>query len=111
MKIGTFTEARHSLVERFRKNMLGHRGFMVVLWCHLALMMGFTYSYLVVRVSIAYTLRQVDAHPNQSTSSSLDLLLTFCRAGFWVFVIGLPAVALALGICGILPGTHRKKSV
>jgi hypothetical protein len=110
MKIGTFTEARHSLVERFRKN-LKNRGFVIALWCQLALIMGITCLYLVIEISIAIALRQVGAHPNQPASINMDLLATIWMAGFWVFVIGLPVVALALGICRILPGTHRKKSV
>jgi hypothetical protein len=110
MKIGTFTEARHSLVERFRRN-LKNRPFVIALWCQLALIVGMACSYLVIIVSVAITLRQSNAHPNQSAPSDLDLFATTGMAGFWVFVVGLPVVVLALGICGILPGTHRKKSV
>ena len=89
MKIGTFAEARHSLIERFSKNVLGHRGVMIALWCQLALIIGMACLYLAIRASIA----------------DMDW------SGFWIFVIGLPVLTLALGICGILPGTHRKKSV
>jgi hypothetical protein len=89
MKIGTFAEARHSLVERFRKGVLGHRGVMITLWCQLALIVGMVCLYLVVR------------------ASAIQLVWT----GFWIFIIGFPMLTLALGICGILPGTHRKKSV
>jgi hypothetical protein len=88
MKIGTFTEARHSLVERFRKNVRGHRDVVIALWCQLALIVGMVCLYLVVRVSDA-------AH--------------IVWTGFWIFVIGLPVLTLALGICGILPCTHHKK--
>jgi hypothetical protein len=107
MKIGTFTEARRSLVGRFRKNVLGHRGIMIALWCQLALIVGIACVYLVIRVSLG----QVKAHPNQSASASMDMLSVVSRTGFGIFVIGLPVLILALGICGILPGTHRKKSL
>jgi hypothetical protein len=89
MKIGTFTEARRSLVEKYRKNVLRHRGVMIALWCQLALIVGMVCLYLIVRASVAHTV----------------------WTGFWIFVIGLPVLTLALGICGILPGTHRKKSI
>ncbi len=88
MKIGTFTEARHSLVERFRKKVLGHRGAMIALWCQLALIIGMVCLYLMVQTSVAHLV----------------------WAAFGVFVIGLPLLALVLGVSGILPGTHRKKS-
>ena len=106
MKIGTFTEARHSLVERFRKNVFGHRGMMIALWCQLALMLGILGLYLVIRVSTAYEIGQIDAHPRQP--ASIDWLPNVEWIGFWLFTIGLPVVALILGVCGILPGTRRK---
>jgi hypothetical protein len=90
MKIGTFTEARHSLVKGYRKNMLGHRGVMIALWCQLAFIVGMICLYLFIRASVA------------------DVMVS---AGFWLFVIGLPVLTLVLGIYGILPGTRHKKSV
>jgi hypothetical protein len=107
MKIGTFTEARHSLVERFRK-MLGDRGFMILLWCGLAVMLGFCCCDLVNRISTAYEVGQIEAHPNQPASivwlSNVELI------GFCLCTIGLPIAALILGITGVLPGTRRKIS-
>ena len=29
----------------------------------------------------------------------------------WIFLIGLPLIALILGICGVLPGTRRGKNL
>ena len=106
MKIGTFTDARHSLVVRFRRNVLGHRGMMIALWCQLALMLGTLCLYLVIRVSTAYETGQIDAHPSQP--ASIDRLPNVEWIGLWLFTIGLPVAALILGICGILPGTRRK---
>ena len=106
MKIGTFTEARHSLVERFRKNVLGHRGMMIALWCSLAVMLGIFCLDMVIRVSTAYEVGQIEAHPHQL--ASIDWLSNVEWIGLWLFTIGLPVVALILGVCGILPGTRRK---
>ena len=106
MKIGTFTEARHSLVERWRKNILKNRGMMIFLWCQLALMLGILCLYLVIRVSTAYEIGQIEAHPHQR--ASIDWLPNVGWIGFWLFTIGSPVVALILGVCGILPGTRRK---
>jgi len=106
MKIGTFTEARHSLVERFRKNVLGHRGVMIGLWCQLGLMLGTMCLYLVISVSTAYEIGRIDVHPRQPASIYWHPNIEWI--GFWSFVIGLPVVALILGVCGILPGTRRK---
>ncbi len=106
MKIGTFTEARHSLVEGFRKNVLGHRGVMVALWFQLALMVGNLCCYLVIRVFTTYEIGQIEAHPLQP--ARIDWLPNVDWIGFWLLMIGLPVIALILGVCGILPGTHRK---
>jgi len=86
MKIGTFKEAVHSLVERYRKAVFGNRGVMIALWCQLALIIGMVCLCFVVRAQVTY------------------LLWT----DFWIFVIGLPVLTLALGICGVLPGTRRR---
>jgi hypothetical protein len=105
MKIGTFTEARHSLVEKYR-DMFRRRYVVIALWCQLALMLGILCLYLVIRVSIAYEIGQIDAHPRQP--ASIDWLPNVDWIGFWLFTIGLPVVALILGVCGILPGKRRK---
>ena len=84
---------------------------MIALWCQLALMLGLGCSYLVVRVSVCHALGQVEAHPDHSESASLAMLPKIWTFGFWAFVVGLPMLALILGACGILPGTHRKKQI
>ena len=89
MKIGTFSEALHSLFEKYR-SVFQHRGFMIALWCQLALIVGMVCSYLIVR-------------------ASSDIQIVW--SGFAVFIVGLPALTLGLGIGGVLPGTHRKKSL
>ena len=89
MKIGTFTEARHSLVEKYR-DMFRRRYVVIAFWCQLALIVGMLCTYLVVR-----------------TSADIQIVWT----GFAVFIVGLPALTLGLGIGGILPGTQRKKSL
>jgi len=40
VKIGTFISARHSLVERLRKNVFRHRIVVIALWCQLVLIVG-----------------------------------------------------------------------
>jgi hypothetical protein len=82
---------------------------MIALWCQVALLLGMPCSYLVVKISIAHALGQVQAQSPQSASDSLNMLSVIWTAGFWGFVVGLPVLALILGFCGILPGTHRKK--
>jgi len=89
MKIGTFTEARHSLVEKYR-DMFRRRYVVIALWCQLALIVGMLCAYLVVRTSV-------------------DIQIVW--TAFAVFIVGLPALTLGLGIGGILPGTQRKKSL
>jgi ABC-type Fe3+ transport system permease subunit len=106
MRIGTFSEALHSLKERFRKNIIENKVMVILLWCQLALMLGILCLYLVIRVSTAYEIGQIDAHPHQR--ASIDWLSNAGWIGFWLFMIGLPVVALILGIWGILPGTRRK---
>jgi ABC-type Fe3+ transport system permease subunit len=109
MRVGTFSEALPSLRERCRKNIIKNRVMMILLWCQLALMLGIFCLYLVVRVSTAYEVSQIDAHPHQP--ASIDWLPNVGWIGFWLFVIGLPIIALILGICGVLPGTRRKKDL
>jgi hypothetical protein len=106
MKIGTFTEAIQSLKQRYWKNIIENRVMMILLWCQLALMLGNLCLYLVIRVSTAYEIGQIDAHSYRP--AGIDWLQNFEWLGFWLFTIGLPVVALILGVCGILPGTRRK---
>lgn len=107
MKIGTFSEAMHSLKKRFRKNVIENRGFMICLWVQAALIVGFLLSYLVGIASIAVEARLIKAHPHQPVS--IDWLLVTWLIGFLSSVIGLPVIALIWGIRGVLPGTRRKK--
>jgi hypothetical protein len=55
--------------------------------------------------SIRYTFGQIEAHPHQPIDEHSNIVWI----GFWSFVIGLPILALILGIEGILPGTRRKR--
>ena len=75
----------------------------------MALIVGFICLYLAIRVSTAYTFGQIEAHPHEPVS--IDWLANVGWIGFWLFVIGLPLLTLILGICGILPGTHRKRGI
>lgn len=100
--------ALRSLKARYRKNVIENRAFMVLLWIQMALIAGMLCSYLVIRLSAAYAIDQIGAHPHQPASIDIVSLANFWRIGFWVFTIGLPIVALILGISGILPGTHRR---
>jgi ABC-type Fe3+ transport system permease subunit len=106
MRIGTFPEALRSLKERYRKNVIENRVMMVLLWVQLALIVGFFCSYLVIRVSSTYAIGFVEAHPHQP--ANIDWLANVSWIGFWLFVVGLPILALILGSMGILPGTRRK---
>ena len=106
MKTGTFPEAFCSLKERFRKNIIKNRVMMIFLWCQLAVMLGMFCLYLVISVSTAYEVGQIESHPHQPVS--IDWLPDVGWFGFWSFVIGLPILALILGIAGVLPGTRRK---
>jgi hypothetical protein len=108
MKTNALTDALYSLKERYRMN-LESRVVRIFLWVQLALIVGFTCSYLAVRASIAYAIGQIEAHPHEPASSNIDSLPHLWMISFWSFTIGLPILALILGIRGILPGTRRKK--
>jgi len=86
MKIGTFMEARHSLIKKYR-DIFRRRYVTIALWCQLALIVGMLGTYLVVRIS-----------------ADIQVVWT----GFAVLIVGLPALMLGLGIGGILPGTQRR---
>jgi ABC-type Fe3+ transport system permease subunit len=105
MKIGTFPEAFHSLKERYRKS-FESRIVRIFLWVQLSLILGMICSYLVIWASIRFTVGQIEAHPHQL--AKIDWLGNVWWIGFWLFTIGLPVVALILGVFGILPGTRRK---
>jgi hypothetical protein len=51
--------------------------------------------------------------PPNADVSSPDVQHKAMRIGLviWIFLIGLPVVALILGICGVLPGTRRRKDL
>ena len=68
--------------------------------------LGMFCLYLVISVSTAYEVGQIESHPHQPVS--IDWLPDVGWFGFWSFVIGLPILALILGIAGVLPGTRRK---
>ena len=106
MRIGTFSEALHSLKERYRKNIIENKMMMVLLWVQLALMVGLICLDLVTSVSSTYAIGFIKAHPHQTVS--IDWLANVSWIGFWLFVVGLPILALILGSMGILPGTRRK---
>jgi H+/Cl- antiporter ClcA len=105
MRIGTFSEALRSLKERYRQN-LKNRAVVIALWCSLAVMLGIFCSYLVIWVSIRFTVGQIEAHPHQPVS--IDWYPNVWWIGYWLFAVGLPILTLILGIIGILPGTRRK---
>ena len=73
----------------------------------LALILGMVCSYLAILGFIAHTIGQVKTHPHEPVSGIGDLPNS-CVISFWSLMIGLPVIALILGIWGILPGTRRK---
>ena len=69
--------------------------------------------YLVgLAIFAIFTLKFVHFSPNQDPNSP-EVQHEAMRAGFvsLIFTILLPIVALILGICGLLPGTRRKKDL
>lgn len=106
MKTGTFSEALHSLRERFRKNVMENRAMRICLWVQLALIFGMTCSYLVASATGTYVVRLTEMHPHQPVN--LDWLGTVDWISFWSLTIGLPILVLILSLGGVLPGTRRK---
>jgi hypothetical protein len=109
MKIGTFSEAFHPLRANWRKKILENRVMRIFLWCQLALMLGIFCLYLVLRICTAYAVGQIEVHPDER--ASIDWCSNVGWIGFWLLAVGLPILAMILGIGGVLPGTHRKKSL
>jgi len=105
MKIGTFSEALSSLKIEFRQTFTIRRN-LIALWCQLASIIGFICSALVIRASVTYLVNHATAHPPEPL---LDKAPLFLKIAALSFPIGLPLLALILGMYGILPGTRRKE--
>jgi hypothetical protein len=99
MRIGSFTEARHSLVEKYHK-FFRHRGVVIALWCQLALIIGMVCLYVVIRFALPWSF-----HDNDTTFRHKEIIAAVVGM---ISIVGLPILALILGVRGVLPGTWRK---
>ncbi|HTR44028.1 MAG TPA: hypothetical protein VMH87_20635 [Pseudomonadales bacterium] len=108
MKSNALMEALWSLKTRYRKNIIENRAMMILIWVQAAVMAGMFCSYLFIRTFTAYAIGQIDAHPHQPAATDIVGHTNLWQVCFWVLTIGLPAVALILGISGMLPGTYRR---
>jgi ABC-type Fe3+ transport system permease subunit len=107
MKANALTDALYSLKERYRKN-LESRVVRIFLWVQLAFIVGMVCGYLAIQASVTYAINQIQSHPPPPAQSSVEMLPDFWTISCWSLIIGLPIVALILGIQGILPGTRKK---
>ncbi|MGA2868105.1 MAG: hypothetical protein ABSF34_02950 [Verrucomicrobiota bacterium] len=76
-----------------------------VLWMFASFIIG-----LFIFGQIITTTLWIPAHADLSSPDvqrkAMDIGLVI-----WIFLIGLPLIALILGICGVLPGTRRGKNL
>ena len=74
-----------------------------ILWIFCSFIVG-----IVVFAVFGYVM--VQSSPNPTNPASLDdYKVRLIMVVDWLFPIGLPIIALILGICGVLPGTRSKK--
>jgi hypothetical protein len=76
-----------------------------ILWMFIFFIVG-----LVIFAAFSFVMVQSSPRPTGAASLD-DHKVRLIMVVDWLFPIGLPVVALILGICGVLPGTRKGVSV